>query len=63
MCNKQSRPCILLRFVNKEGIIPFELAEDHIIDQEEGLTRLLSLLLIIAMQSEAVQKSGSELYQ
>lgn len=44
-------------------MIPLHLAEDYIIDQNDGLKKLLTWFLNLVMQLEAVQQSGSELYQ
>ena len=44
-------------------MIPIDLLEDYLIDQEEGIKKLLTWFLNLVMQLEAIQQSGSEPYQ
>jgi len=44
-------------------MIPVDLLEDYLIDQEEGLRKLLTFFLNLVMQLEAIQQSGAEPYQ
>lgn len=44
-------------------MIPIDLLEDYLIDQEDGLKKLLTWFLNLVMQLEAIQQSGSEPYQ
>ncbi len=44
-------------------MIPIDLMEDYLINQEDGLKKLLTWFLNLVMQLEATQQSGSELYQ
>jgi len=44
-------------------MIPVDLLEDYLIDQEEGLKKLLTYFLNLVMQLEAIQQSGAEPYQ
>ena len=41
----------------------FELIEDYLIDQDDGLKKLLTWFLNLAMQLEAIQQSGAEPYE
>jgi putative transposase len=44
-------------------MIPLQLLEDYLIDQEDGLKQLLTWFLNLVMQLEAMQQSGAEPYQ
>jgi putative transposase len=44
-------------------MIPIELLEDYLIDQDDGLKKLLTWFLNLVMQLEAIQQSDAELYQ
>jgi len=44
-------------------MIPQDLLEDYLIDQEKGLKKLLTWFLNLVMQLESIQQSGSEPYQ
>ncbi len=44
-------------------MIPTDLIEDYLIDQDEGLKKVLTWFLNLVMQLEAIQQSGSEPYQ
>ena len=44
-------------------MIPKDLLEDYLIDQEEGIKQLLTWFLNLVMQLESIQQSGSEPYQ
>ncbi len=44
-------------------MISVELLEDYLIDQEDGIKKVLAYFLNLVMQLEAVQQSGSERYQ
>ena len=44
-------------------MIPQDLLEDYLIDQDEGLKKLLTWFLNLVMQLESIQQSGSEPYQ
>lgn len=44
-------------------MMPIDLLEDYLIDQEDGLKKLLTWFLNLVMQLEAIQQSGSEPYQ
>ena len=44
-------------------MIPIEFLEDYLIDQEDGLKKLLTWFLNLVMQLEAIQQSESEPYQ
>ena len=44
-------------------MIPKDLLEDYLIDQEEGIKKLLTWFLNLVMQLESIQQSGSEPYQ
>lgn len=41
----------------------FELMEDYLIDQEDGMKKLLTWFLNMVMQLEAIQQSGAESYE
>jgi putative transposase len=41
----------------------FELIEDYLIDQDDGLKRLMTWFLNLVMQLEAIQQSGAEPYE
>ena len=41
----------------------FELIEDYLIDQDDGLKKLLTWFLNLVMQLEAIQQSGAEPYE
>lgn len=41
----------------------FELMEDYLIDQEDGMKKLLTWFLNMVMQLEAIQQSGAEPYE
>jgi transposase-like protein len=41
----------------------FELLEDYLIDQEDGLKKLLTWFFNLVMQLEAIQQSGAEPYE
>ncbi len=41
----------------------FELIEDYLIDQDDGLKKLLTWFFNLAMQLEAIQQSGAEPYE
>jgi transposase-like protein len=41
----------------------FELLEDYLIDQDDGLKKLLTWFLNLVMQLEAIQQSGAEPYE
>jgi putative transposase len=40
----------------------FELLDDYLIDQDDGLKKLLTWFLNLVMQLEAIQQSGAEPY-
>ena len=42
---------------------PLELIEDYLIDQEEGIKKLLTWFLNLVMQNEALKQLGAEPYQ
>ena len=44
-------------------MIPIQLLEDYLADQEDGLKQLLTWFLNLVMQLEAMQQSGAEPYQ
>jgi putative transposase len=44
-------------------MIPIELLEDYLIDQDEGIKNVLTRFLNLVMQLEALQQSGAEPYQ
>jgi putative transposase len=44
-------------------MIPIQLLEDYLVDQEDGLKQLLTWFLNLVMQLEAMQQSGAEPYQ
>ncbi len=44
-------------------MISVELLEDYLIDQEDGIKKVLAYFLNLVMQLEAVQQSGSERYR
>jgi hypothetical protein len=44
-------------------MIPIEFLEDNLNDQDDGLRKLLTWFLNLAMQLEAIQRSEAELYQ
>ncbi len=44
-------------------MIPIDIIEDYLIDQDEGLKKVLTWFLNLVMQLEAIQQSGSEPYQ
>jgi putative transposase len=44
-------------------MIPVELLEDYLIDQDDGLKKLLTWFLNLVMQLEAIQQSDAEPYQ
>ena len=44
-------------------MIPIELLEDYLIDQDDGLKKLLTWFLNLVMQLEAIQQSDAEPYQ
>ena len=41
----------------------FELMEDYLVDQEDGMKKLLTWFLNLVMQLEAIQQSGAEAYE
>ena len=41
----------------------FELIEDYLVDQDDGLKKLLTWFLNLVMQLEAIQQSGAEPYE
>lgn len=41
----------------------FELLEDYLVDQDDGLKKLLTWFLNLVMQLEAIQQSGAEPYE
>ncbi len=41
----------------------FELIEDYLVDQDDGLEKLLTWFLNLIMQLEAIQQSGAEPYE
>ena len=41
----------------------FDLLEDYLIDQDDGLKKLLTWFLNLVMQLEAIQQSGAEPYE
>jgi len=43
-------------------MIPIQLLEDYLVDQEDGLKQLLTWFLNLVMQLEAMQQSGAEPY-
>ena len=44
-------------------MIPIELLEDYLIDQDAGLKKLLTWFLNLVMQLEAIQQADAEPYQ
>jgi transposase-like protein len=44
-------------------MIPIKLLEDYLIDQEDGLKKLLTWFLNLVMQLEAMQQADAEPYQ
>ena len=44
-------------------MIPIQLLEDYLIDQEDGLKQLLTWFLNLVMQLEAIQQIGAEPYE
>lgn len=44
-------------------MIPIDILEDYLIDQDDGLKKLLTWFLNLVMQLEAMQQSGAEPYQ
>ncbi len=44
-------------------MIPIELLEDYLIDQEDGLKKLLTWSLNLVMQLKAIQQADAEPYQ
>jgi transposase-like protein len=55
--------CSLLGKGGHRTMIPQDLLEDYLIDQDEGLKKLLTWFLNLVMQLESIQQSGSEPYQ
>jgi putative transposase len=45
------------------AMIPIDLLEDYLIDQDDGLKKLLTWFLNLVMQIEAMQQAGAEPYQ
>jgi len=43
--------------------ILFELMEDYLVDQEDGMKKLLTWFLNLVMQREAIQQSDADLYE
>lgn len=41
----------------------FDLLEDYLVDQDDGLKKLLTWFLNLVMQLEAIQQSGAEPYE
>ena len=41
----------------------FELREDYLIDQDDGLKKLMTWFFNLVMQLEAIQQSGAEPYE
>ena len=44
-------------------MIPIDILEDYLIDQDDGLKKLLTWFLNLVMQIEAMQQAGVEPYQ
>jgi putative transposase len=44
-------------------MIPIDILEDYLIDQDDGLKKLLTWFLNLVMQLEAMQQAGAEPYQ
>jgi len=44
-------------------MIPIELPEDYLIDQDDGIKKLLTWFLNLVMQQEAIQQADAEPYQ
>ena len=44
-------------------MIPIDILEDYLIDQDDGLKKLLTWFLNLVMQIEAMQQAGAEPYQ
>ena len=44
-------------------MIPIELVEDYLIDQDDGIKKLLTWFLNLVMQLEAIQQADAEPYQ
>jgi hypothetical protein len=44
-------------------MIPIELLEDYLIDQDDGIKKLLTWFLNLVMQLEAIQQADAEPYQ
>jgi hypothetical protein len=60
------RPYIQRIFGNKEDTEPWNYLtcwKDYLVDQEDGLKRLLTWFLNLVMQLEAVQQSGADPYE
>jgi putative transposase len=55
--------CSLLGKGGHRTMIPIELLEDYLIDQDEGIKNVLTWFLNLVMQLEALQQSGAEPYQ
>jgi transposase-like protein len=45
------------------AMIPIDILEDYLIDQDDGLKKLLTWFLNLVMQLEAMQQVGAEHYQ
>ncbi len=44
-------------------MMPIDILEDYLVDQEDGLKKLLTWFLNLVMQLEAMQQAGAEPYQ
>ena len=44
-------------------MMPIDILEDYLIDQDDGLKKLLTWFLNLVMQLEAMQQVGVEPYQ
>ncbi len=44
-------------------MIPIDILEDYLVDQDDGLKKLLTWFLNLVMQLEAMQQAGAEPYQ
>jgi putative transposase len=44
-------------------MIPIEILEDYLIDQDKGIKNVLTWFLNLVIQLEAMQQSGAEPYQ
>ena len=44
-------------------MIPIELPEDYLVDQDDGIKKLLTWFLNLVMQQEAIQQADAEPYQ